>query len=413
MTEQVIKCPYCKKRIPLTEAISHQIRENLHKEFKAEFVKKEKELEQRLEKEARQKAEKAFDVELKDLREQVEEKNEELQKAQKAELELRKRERELEKSKRDFELEMTRKLDEEKKKIRDMTLEEVMEEHRLKDLEKDKKIADMLTQIDELKRKAEQGSQQIQGEALEQELEDILKSAFPLDHIKPVSKGIKGADVLQKVHNQQGVCCGTIMWESKNAKAWKDSWIAKLKDDQRAVKAEIAVLMTTTLPNDVNNFAPINNGAWVTNYTSIIGLATALRISLIQVATTKLATEGKNSKMEVLYDYLSGSEFRQKVEAIVEAFESMKKDLDQEKRAMTSIWSKREKQIERAINNTASMYGDVHGIVGSSLPQLKSLELKALPIETESSELLSFLDDSKEDVLKYPIRQRRKFIRKS
>lgn len=290
---------------------------------------------------------------------------------------------------------MTKKLDSEREKIRHMTLEKAMEEHRLKDLEKENQISDMRKQIDELKRKSEQGSQQRQGETLELELEDILRNEFPLDHIEPVPKGIRGADVLQKVHNQSG-CCGTIIWESKNAKVWKDSWIAKLKDDQRAVKAEIAVLMTTTLPNDVKNFAHIN-GAWVTNYTSIVGLATALRINLIQVATTKLASEGKNSKMEILYNYLSGSEFRQKVEAIAEAFVSMKKDLDQEKRAMMRIWSKRDKQIERVINNTATMYGDMQGIIGASMPQIESLELKALPAGTDFDEFKG--DDEKDEIL--------------
>ncbi len=398
MPDQVIICPNCQKEIPLTEAISQQIRENLHKEFEAEFVKKEKEFKEKFEKEAKQKAEEAIAIELEDLRDQITEKDEKLQKTQKAELDLRKRERVLEESKRTFELEMTRKLDEEREKIRNMTLEKVMEEHRLKDLEKDKKIAEMLEQIDELKRKAEQGSQQTQGEVLEIEVEDILRYKFPLDHIEPVSKGIRGADVLQKVHDQQGVCCGTIIWESKNAKSWKESWLEKLKDDQRAVRAEIAVLMTTALPKDVTNFAYIN-GAWVTDYTSMVGLATALRINLIQITSTKLATEGKNSKMEVLYNYLSGSEFRQKVEAIVEAFASMKKDLDQEKRAMMRIWSKREKQLDRVINNTAAMYGDMEGIIGASLPQLKSLELKALPAGTNFGK---FKDESEEDEIFEP-----------
>lgn len=334
---------------------------------------------------------------MEDLRSQVVEKDEKLKKAKDAELDLLKQKRELEESKANFKLEMAKKLDEEREKIRQMTLEKAMEEHRLKDLEKENQIADMRKQIDELKRKAEQGSQQRQGETLELELEDILRKEFPLDHIEPVPKGIRGADVLQKVHDRSG-CCGTIIWESKNAKAWKDNWIAKLKDDQRAVKAEIAVLMTTTLPNDVKNFAHID-GAWVTNYTSIVGLATALRINLIQVATTKLATEGKNSKMEVLYNYLSGSEFRQKVEAIGEAFVSMKNDLDQEKRAMMRIWSKRDKQIERVITNTATMYGDMQGIIGASLPQLESLELKALPAGTDFGE---FKDEVEKDEIFEP-----------
>lgn len=171
-----------------------------------------------------------------------------------------------------------------------------------------------------------------------------------------------------------------------------------MKDDQRTEKAEIAVLMTTALPKNVNNFAYID-GAWVTNYSSIVGLATALRLNLIQVAKMKLATEGKHSKMEVLYNYLSGSEFIQKVEAVFEAFKSMQEDLEQEKRAMKRIWSKREKQIERVIDNTAGMYGDMQGIIGASLPQLKSLELEALPAGTDFGE---FKDDNEKDEIFEP-----------
>lgn len=466
LPEQVIICPNCQTKIPLTEAISHQIREK----FEAEFVKKEKEIKEKIEKEAKQKAEEAIAIQLEDLQSQITEKDEKLQKAQKAGLELRKKERELEEGRRNFELEMaqkheefeaefarkekeikekfekeikqkaeeeiaiqledlrsqitekdeklqkarnaeldllkqkreleeskrtielemTRKLDEEREKIRNTTLEEAMKGHRLKDLEKDKQISDMINQINDLKRKAEQGSQQTQGEVLEIELEDFLRNKFPLDYIEPVSKGIRGADVLQKVHNQYGVFCGTIIWESKNAKLWKDAWIAKLKDDQIAAKADFAVLMTTTLPKDVNNFSYINDGVWVTDYTSIAGLATALRLNLIQVATMKLAAEGKDSKMEVLYNYLSGPKFVQKVNAIVEAFKSLQDDLDQEKRAMKRIWSKREKQIERVIDNTTAMYGDMQGIIGTSLPQIESLELKALPSGTN-------FDESKDD----------------
>ncbi len=409
MSEQVITCPYCNKEIPLSEAIFHEMREKLQKEFEDQSKKKEqqlskmeqslllkeKELEnskkslneqvaekvklekEKIEREAKQKAKESVNVELKDLSEEIEEKEKQLQESQKAELELRKDRRRLEEGKKNFELEMTRKLDEERKKIQDEILMKASEDHRLKDREKEKQINDMRTQIEELKRKAEQGSQQTQGEVLELELEDILKSNFPLDQIEPVPKGIRGADILQKVHSQSGHYSGTIIWELKRTKAWSNGWIEKLKDDQREVKAEIAVLMSTTLPKEIKNFALLK-GVWITNHASIIGLATALRLSLIQVANTKMAVVGKNEKMEVLYNYLSGPEFRQKIEAMVETFVSMKKDLDQEKRAMTKNWSKREKQIERVVHNISGMYGDMEGIIGASLPQIKSLELKSL-----------------------------------
>ncbi len=418
MAEQVIICPKCKATIPLTEAIAQQIKDELRKDFDAEMKKKEQEFQkkeheyaatlkkledarkileqefaeklrlekEKTEKEAKQKAQAAVSLELKDLTEQLQEKDRKLQEAQQLEIELRKARRKLEEEKKAFELELNRKLDEEKEKIKEATLKSIMEEHRLKDLEKEKQIAEMRKQIEELKRKAEQGSQQTQGEVLELELEEILKTNFPHDSIEPVPKGIKGADILQKVYTPSGQQCGTIVWETKRTKAWSDNWITKLKDDQRAVKAEIAVIMTTTLPREVNNFALIN-GVWVTNYASIIGLATALRLSLIQIATTKLSAIGKHEKMEVIYNYLTGQEFRQRVEAIVESFVSMKKDLDQEKRAMTRVWAKREKQIERVINNTIGMYGDMQGIIGASLPQIKSLELNALASRTDGIEI--------------------------
>lgn len=411
MNDQVIICPYCKKEIPLTEAISHQIREQLRKEFEIEFKKKgqvlaqreemlsqkEKSLEEenieklklemaRLEKEAKEKAEQTVSIELKDLQAEVAEKEQKLLDAQSKELELRKQRRDLEEKYKNIELETARKLDEERERMREEISKSVAEDHRLKDMEKDKKMNDMLRQIEELKRKAELGSQQLQGEVLEIELEEILKANFPFDQIEPVSKGKRGADILQKVHNQSGQYCGTVVWELKRTKGWSDGWIEKLKEDQREVKAEIAVLVTTALPKEVNSFGYIN-GVWVTNPTLAVCLAIALRMNLIQVANAKMAAVGKGVKMEVLYNYLSGKEFGQRVEAIVEAFISMRNDLEQEKRAVNKIWSKREKQIERVIHNISGMYGEMQAIVGASLPEIKSLELKSLIDEVDSEEL--------------------------
>jgi len=411
MNNQVIICPYCQKEIPLTEAISHQIREQLRKEFETEFKKKEQVLAQReealsqkgktleeeyskklnleiirLENTAKEKAEQTIAIELKDLQAQVVEKEQKLLDAQSKELELRKQRRELEEKYKNIELEMSRKLDEERERMREEISKNVTEEHRLKDLEKDKQIKDMLWQIQELKRKAELSSQQLQGEVLELELEEILKTNFPFDSIEPVSKGKRGADILQKVNNQSGQYCGTVVWELKRTKGWSDGWIEKLKEDQREVKAEIAVLVTTALPKEVNSFGYIN-GVWVTNPTLAVCLAMALRMNLIQVANAKMGAVGKGEKMEVLYNYLSGKEFGQRVEAIVEAFISMRNDLEQEKRAVNKIWSKREKQIERVIHNISGMYGEMQAIVGASLPQIKSLELKSLIEEVDSEEL--------------------------
>ena len=171
--------------------------------------------------------------------------------------------------------------------------------------------------------------------------------------------------------------CGAIIWEAKRTKHWSNAWIEKLKQDQREAKADIAVIRTAAMPAEVKGFGCME-GVWVTDFGSLPGLAAALRINLIQLAGARIAAVGKNEKMELLYGYLSGQAFKQNVASIVEAFEAMREDLDKEKRSMTRIWAKREKQMERIIRSTATMYGDMQGIIGASIPEIDSLELKAL-----------------------------------
>jgi len=369
---ETIKCPNCDELFELSEAISYDIEKRIKKKHEIEIEEKRKAFEEKAKKDAYE----SVTLELSDLREQLEEKTTNLKEARKQELELLKKQRELQEKEENMELEVTRKLDEERQKILEKATGKFEEEHRLKDAEKDKKLNDMKKQIDELKRKSEQGSQQTQGEVLELDLENILKKSFTHDNIEPVPKGIKGADVLHKVHSPSGQFCGTIVWETKRTKAWSDKWIAKIKEDQRRVKGEIAVILTTVLPKDVRSFAHIN-GIWVTDYSSMVELATAIRMGLIEVAKTKQAAVGKKEKMEVVYNYLSGSDFKQKVEAIVEAFKAMKEDLEKEKKAFSKSWAKREKQLELVITNTAGMYGDIHRIIGTSLPEIKLLEIES------------------------------------
>lgn len=411
MDNQTIKCPYCNKEFPLTETISKQLREEISKEFeeknkkrdidiaerekslsaKEEEIKKSKKsLEEEIEtkvkiatdeikKKAKQEATKEVSVDLEELKEQIEEKDKKLEQANKAELAFRKKARELEESKKNIDLEIARKVDEEREIIKESALKSSEETHRLKVKEKEKKIEEMTEQIIELKRKAEQGSQQTQGEVLELELEDILNSNFPYDNIKQVPKGIKGADVLQEVISPSGQFCGAILWESKRTKSWSDKWIEKLKDDQREAKADTAVLVSIALPKGCKNFSSLN-GVWVTCFDLIIALATVLRTSLLQLSSIKLSSVGKNEKMEILYNYLSGPEFSQRVEGIIETFKDMKDGLEQEKRAINKIWAKRDKQIEKVINSTSGMYGDMQGIIGaSSMQKIEALELKSLP----------------------------------
>ncbi|KKM06447.1 hypothetical protein LCGC14_1743880, partial [marine sediment metagenome] len=273
-----------------------------------------------------------------------------------------------------LELELSRKIDAERQKIIEKASKGFEEKHQLKDAEKDKQLNDMKKQIDELKRKAEQGSQQMQGEVLELELEKSLKEEFPFDDIEPVAKGVRGGDIIQTVKTQSGRTCGKILWETKRTKTWSDSWIQKLKDDQREVKADLAILASESLPKGFHHFRQIS-GVWVTDILSAVSLALALRVVLIQVARERAVQVGKKEKMEIAYNYLTGPEFKNRVEAIVESFIAMKEDLEAEKRATQKIWAKREKQIERVISNTAGLHGDLQEIAGDSLPTIKMLEL--------------------------------------
>jgi len=370
VTKETIKCPDCGAVIELSEAISHDIEVRLKQQYENEIGKTKKAIEEKAKKEAQE----SLNIKISDLNEQLEEKTKNLKEAQRQELELRKRQRELVEKEEKLELELSRKIDAERQKIIQKTSKEFEETHRLKDAEKDKQLDDMKKQIDELKRKSEQGSQQMQGEVLELELEESLKEEFPFDVIEPVAKGVKGGDIIQTVKTQSGRICGKILWETKRTKNWSDSWIQKLKDDQRDAKADLAILVSETLPKGFHHFRLIS-GVWVTDILSAVSLALALRVVLIQVARERETQVGKKEKMELAYNYLTGQEFRNRVEAIVESFTAMKADLEAERRAMLKIWAKREKQIERVISNAAGMHGDLQEIAGSSLPTIKMLEL--------------------------------------
>jgi hypothetical protein len=392
-----VKCPNCGELIPISQTIYHQIADRVRDQLKAETLEqrkaltlREKELREResaieqtvaeqltlakaqLQNEADKKARDAVAVEIADLRQQATEKHQQLETARHAELELRRQKRELEDREKALELETARRIDAERQKIRDETARRLQEEHWLRDAEKDKKLGDVLKANEELRRRLEQGSQQTQGEVLELEFEVLLRTAFPIDVIEPVPKGVGGADVVQKVINKGGQHCGTILWELKRTKAWSDAWIPKLRDDQRLVKADLAIIVSEALPKECTNFKQIN-GVWVSNPQCAINLAIALRLQLEQVAMTRLGAIGKNEKMEVIYQYLSGAEFRQRVEAIVETFIDLQDDLLEERRVAERRWSKREKQIQKVISNTSGMYGDLQALIGSSLQNIPAL----------------------------------------
>jgi hypothetical protein len=235
----------------------------------------------------------------------------------------------------------------------------------------------MQRQIEELKRKAEQGSQQLQGEVLELELEATLRAHFPRDVIEPVGKGEFGGDVLQRVIGPAGQPCGTILWETKRTKNWSDGWLAKLRGDQRAAGAELAVLVSKALPKGVDTFGYVDT-IWVTDFPVIVPLAIALRQSLIEIAGARKAQAGQATKMELVYQYLTGAKFRHRVEAIVEKFSDMQGDLDRERKAMTRLWAKREAQIQGVIESTVGMYGDLQGIAGKAFQEIEGLAIPLL-----------------------------------
>jgi hypothetical protein len=419
-----ITCPNCNSSIEVTEVMSAQLRTQLRREFEneqrareAEFTKREaaikslqekiateksaleenvaqqvserlKTAKQKLEADALIKAKESVSLELTDAQSQLTEIRSKLEQSQKAELQLRQERRELEEQKRNLELETTRRVDKERETIRESTLREADEQHRLKDAEKDKRISDLAREIENLKRKAEQGSQQLQGEVLELDLESLLRSQFPTDEITAVPKGVHGGDVVHSVRDSSGGDCGIILWESKRTKNWSDGWLPKLRNDQRAAKAHVAILVSDELPKGVTTFAFINE-VWVTNRACCIGLALALRCGVLDAAKVRRAMDGQQDKMAVLYNYLSSAGFRNRIAGIVEAFVTLRNDLEAEKRATTRQWAKREKQIEQALGHTSSMYGDLQGIIGGSLQTIESLELPALTGPDEQSRPVS------------------------
>ena len=419
MTEPTILCPKCKTEIKLTESLAAPLIESTRQQFEQQLAQKDSDIAQREQairekekqitetinkfdeqveeqlkkdraqivaeetKKAKQAA--AIDLDQKarevvELQELLTSREEKLAEAQKAQADLIKKQRELDDAKREIELTVEKRVQEGLDATRRVAKKEAEDEQRLKVMEKEETITAMQKQIEDLKRRAEQGSQQLQGEVQELELENLLRTKFPFDAIEPVPKGEFGGDVLQRVVNQSSQPSGTILWESKRTKNWSDSWLAKLREDQRAAKAEIAVIVSQVLPKGVETFEMVDN-IWVTHPRAALPVAAILRQSLMEISLARQASEGQDSKTEMIYQYLTGPRFRHRVEAIVEAFSTMKEDLDKERKAIMRQWAKREAQIERVMSSTVGMYGDLQGIAGKSLQEIEGLSLPALEAE--------------------------------
>lgn len=420
MTELTITCPNCKTDIPLTESLAGPLIAATKQQYELKLSRQNQEIVQReqairdkekqineakrtvdqqvtdqvaeqlkgerarvfAEESKKAKLASAADIEnkvreLTELQGVLKERNEKLAEAQKKQAELIRKQRELDDARREFELTVEKRIEQGLNEARTQGKREAEEGLKFKVMEKDQTIASMQQKIEELKQKAEQGSQQLQGEVQEIELENLLRAKFPFDHIDPVPKGEFGGDALHRVTSQSGLACGIILWECKRTRNWSDSWLVKLREDQRTAKADLAVLVSQALPKGVETFDVID-GVWVTHPRAVLPVATILRHTLLQVTTARQVSQGQQTKAEMVYQYLTGPRFRQRVEAIVEAFSSMKEDLDKERRAITKQWAKREEQIERVMGATVGMYGDLQGIAGKSLHEIEGLTLTAL-----------------------------------
>ena len=420
MTEPTIICPNCKTEIKLTESLAAPLIAATRKQFEQQLAQKDNDIAKReatmLAKEKQlaeekhklheqvesqvsdqlkaertriiaeesRKAKQASAVELEnkarelaDLQEAMQQNNAKLAEAQKAQTELIKKQRELDDAKRELELTVEKRVQDGLTEVRTQARKEAEEGLKLKVMEKDQTIASMQQKIEELKQKAEQGSQQLQGEVQELELENLLRTKFPFDSIEPVPKGEFGGDVLHRVRTPNGQASGTILWESKRTKNWSDGWLAKLREDQRTAKAEVAIIISQVLPKGVETFELIE-GIWVAHPRAALPVAAILRQTLLELALARQSSEGQQTKTEMVYQYLTGPRFRQRVEAIVEAFSTMQEDLDKERKAIMKQWAKREEQIERVMGATVGMYGDLQGIAGKSLQEIDGLELTAL-----------------------------------
>jgi len=416
MAEATVVCPKCKHEFAITEAVTASIELKLQAKYVEEAAKREKAIVAReqslaasqaaiakaqagideqvaaklqterttIATEEAKKARLALESDLTgkermitQLGETINTMNAKLGDAQKAQADLLRKQRELDDAKREVELTVEKRVQESIGSARAQAKREAEDELKMRVADKEHTIAAMTKQIEDLKRRAEQGAQQPQGEVAELMLEANLHARFPRDIIEPVPKGEFGADAIHRVATATGQVAGTILWESKRTKNWKADWLPKLRENQRAVKAEIAVIVSHVLPKDVESF-DIIDGVWVASPRFALPLASVLRQSLIDLADARVIGEGQQTKMELIYNYLTGTGFKQRVQALVEQFTEMQDSLRREQKWMTSKWAEREMQLELILKATAGMYGDLRGIAGRSLPQVEGLALPAL-----------------------------------
>lgn len=416
--ESKIKCPGCGIEIDVQNVLYHKLEEDFKKSHNAKLAeekqkydaqvklledekaafeekkKKENELFQTrldaklkeekklIETSVKAKIEEENADQFKVLNNELNEKSEKLKELNKSLAEIEKLKREKNELKESIEAEaqktLNQKLGEEKEKIRKS--EQEKNEMAMRELQK--QLDDQKKLTEEMKRKQEQGSMQLQGEVQELAIEEWLANNFPLDTIEEIKKGVRGGDCIQVVHTRSRQNCGSIYYESKRAKDFQANWIEKFKEDIRDKSADIGVLVTESMPANMERMG-LKDGIWICSFDEFKGLCFVLRETIIMLSNASTSQENKGEKMHMLYDYLTSKTFTMQVEAIVEGFSQLKADLETEKRAMQRIWKQREKQIEKVITNTIDMYGSVKGIAGNVIPEVKALELSEIEPEIE------------------------------
>lgn len=425
-TQNTITCPNCKHEFAIEAALKSNLEKELAEKLRAEYNQKaqewqnkqladlkQKEAEneaklkaQQKELEARMKAQQEENEQLlikksaemvEDIKRKIQIENDELivalkkdneeqtqkiSKLKALEVDFLEKERKLKEEKEAMEIAMKKWAIEKASELEEKIKREEEAKNELKFKEYEKQFADQQKLIEEMKRKAEQGSMQLQGEVQELAIEEWILNKFPHDQLEEIKKGARGGDCIQVVINPAGSICGKIYYESKRTKEFSSSWIDKFKEDMRAIGADLGVIVTQTMPKDMARFGE-REGVWICTYEEFKALSYVLRDSLLRINTVKVVQANKGDKMSVLYDYLTSAEFRMSVESIVEGFTNLQDGLNKEKRAMQKIWKEREKQIEKVINSTIGMYGSVKGIAGSAVQDISVLELDSAPDDDE------------------------------
>ena len=411
-----IKCPNCGHHFDVENVIAAEIEQKFHQQFQeklqqslnaieqdknkllaeqqkfeeakknenelfAQRLQKEKlKLETELQEQLGKSIAADFENKVRMLENNKKDNEEKLMEARRKELEFLQKEQAINNKEAELDITLQKRLQEERILLSEQIHRQEAEKNQIKDTEFQLKLKELQVQLEEqrklaeeMKRRAEQSSMQRQGEVQELLLEQILKENFPFDLIKEVGKGVEGADCIQVVRNHAGKECGKIIYESKRTKGWNNAWIEKLKNDKRNRGVDVAILVTHAFPKDMERFGE-KDGIWICTFNEVSSVAYLLRKGIIQIQEVQKSQENKGEKMQMLYDYLTGIEFRGQIEAIAEGFMTIKNGISKERMQMEKIWKEREKQLEKVLLNTSALYGSVKGIAGASIGDVPLLD---------------------------------------